>query len=137
MLNCKKTIYPGKRISKRSWALVIAVAGSCVLTLGRNMLFCQAQGEFIYDAAGRRNPFVALVTPDGRYVQLEKKEISGDIKLEGIIYDNYGVSYAIVNGLVVKIGDFIGDKQVLKIEKNRVFFVKEGQVSETRLKKEE
>jgi hypothetical protein len=101
------------------------------------MLLCQAQGEFTYDTAGRRNPFVALVTPDGRYIQLEKKEISGDIKLEGIIYDNYGVSYAIVNGLVVKIGDFIGDKQVLRIEKNRVFFVKEGQVSETRLKKEE
>jgi len=80
---------------------------------------------------------VALVTSDGRYIQLEKKEASGDIKLEGIIYDNYGISYAIVNGLVVKIGDFIGDKQVLKIEKNRVFFVKEGQVSETRLKKEE
>jgi len=127
----------GKSISKRYLALFILVSCACVFTLSRDLLHCQAQEEFSYNAAGRRNPFVALVTSDGRYIQLEKKEASGDIKLEGIIYDNYGISYAIVNGLVVKIGDFIGDKQVLKIEKNRVFFVKEGQVSETRLKKEE
>lgn len=128
---------PGTCMNKRYLVLFILVSCACVLTLGRNMLHCQAQEEFSYHDAGRRNPFVALVTSDGRYIQLEKKEASGDIKLEGIIYDNYGISYAIVNGLVVKIGDFIGDKQVLKIEKNSVFFVKEGQVSETRLKKEE
>ncbi|MFA6217354.1 MAG: hypothetical protein WDL87_06860 [Candidatus Omnitrophota bacterium] len=115
----------------------IFVLSICLSFFGRNILNCRAEETFLYDTQGRRNPFVALVTPDGRYVQLEKKEKSGNIKLEGIIYDNYGISYAIVDGSVVKIGDYIGDKQVLKIEKDRVFFVKEGQVSEIILKKEE
>jgi hypothetical protein len=39
--------------------------------------------------------------------------------------------------LVVKIGDTVGDYQVLKIEKNRVILIKEGQSLEVELKKEE
>jgi hypothetical protein len=96
-----------------------------------------AQEGFIYDAKGKRNPFIPLVTADGRLLKLEKEEGQVGLLLEGIIYDKHGLSYAIVNGEVVKIGDIISDYRVLKIEKNKVIFIKDGQPVEIELKKGE
>lgn len=96
-----------------------------------------SQEEFVYDAKGIRNPFVPLITSDGRLLQIEKTESEkGAIVLEGIICDQYGLSFAIVNGLVIKEGDFVGDNRVLKIEKSKVVFIKDGVISEVELKKE-
>ncbi|MGE5308310.1 MAG: hypothetical protein ACM3OC_04435 [Deltaproteobacteria bacterium] len=94
--------------------------------------------EFVYDSQGKRNPFIPLVTPDGRLVKLEAETVKSDLdlKLEGIIYDKYGISYAVVDGQVVKIGDTIGDYQVLRIEEKRVIFMREGQQKTVELKKE-
>jgi hypothetical protein len=96
-----------------------------------------AQEEFIYNAQGKRNPFTPLVTPDGVLLKLDKEEAKGDLLIDGIIYDKYGLSYALVNGEVVKIGDKVGDYQILKIEKNKVIFIKEGELTEVELKKED
>jgi hypothetical protein len=94
-----------------------------------------AQEEFVYNAKGKRDPFISLVTPEGALL-LEKEENITGILLEGIIYDKDGLSYAIVNGEIVKAGDEIGNYQILKIEKNKVFFIQEGQISEVELKEE-
>lgn len=93
-----------------------------------------AQTEFTYDSKGKRNPFIPLVTPEGKLVKLdsEEKETSG-MALEGIIYDKNGISYAILNGAVVKVGDMVSDSQVLKIEKNKVLLIKNGEISEVKL----
>jgi hypothetical protein len=108
------------------------------LTLVFNMLvFSYAQQEFIYDSKGKRDPFIPLVTTDGRLLKLEEEESKEDLLLEGIIYDKNGLSYAIVNGFVVKISDTVCNYQVLKIEKNKVSFIKGGQITEIELKKEE
>lgn len=97
-----------------------------------------AQDEFKYDFKNKRDPFIPLVTSDGRLLKLDAEEGShSDLLLEGIIYDKMGISYAIVNSLVVKIGDSVGDYQVLKIEENKVTFIKDGQSTEVELKKEE
>lgn len=98
---------------------------------------CLAQEDFIYNAKEKRNPFIPLVTSDGRLLKLEQEEGPTGLALEGIIYDEHGVSYCMVNGQVVKIGDMIGDFQVLKIEKDKVVFIKEGEPLEVPLKKEE
>lgn len=101
-----------------------------------NSSYLLSQEEFKYDSKGMRNPFVPLITADGRLLQLDKNKGKAEIQLEGIIFDKYGLSYAIVNSQIVKVGDFVGDKQVLKIEKNKIIFVKEGRVSELELKEE-
>ena len=89
-------------------------------------LFCYGQQQYVYDDKAKRNPFLPLVTEDGRIIKLEEEK-SSELRLEGIIYDELGLSYAIVNQAVVKIGDWVGDYQVFKIEKNKVTFLKEGQ----------
>jgi hypothetical protein len=94
--------------------------------------------QFKYDSKGKRNPFIPLVTSDGRLIKLkEEEEKKAEFALEGIVYSQYGISYAIFNGEVVKVGDKIGESQVLKIEERRVILIKDGQISETELKKEE
>jgi hypothetical protein len=106
------------------------------LVLGAWNLSSFAQEEFAYDSKGKRDPFIPLVTPDGRLLKLEQEQTRGELSLEGIIYDKNGVSYAIVNGDIVKVGDAAGNYQVLKIEKNKVIFIKDGEPSEIELKED-
>ncbi len=101
-------------------------------------LCAAGQAEFVYDAQAKRNPFIPLVTSDGRLLKLETETgQTPGLSLEGIVYDQYGMSSALVNGEPVRVGDMAGEYQVLKIEKNRVVFVKDGQTLEVELKKEE
>ena len=89
-----------------------------------------ADGGFIYDSKGKRNPFIPLVTADGRLLKLQENEQNKEISLSGIIYDKRGVSYAIVNGMVVGVGDRIGEYRVLKILEKKVIFIKDNQIVE-------
>ncbi|HOU37208.1 MAG TPA: hypothetical protein PLJ26_01915 [Candidatus Omnitrophota bacterium] len=96
--------------------------------------------DYVYETGNKRDPFIPLITSDGRFVPLEKtpgEESESVLKVEGIIYDKFGLSYAIVDGSVVKIGDLISDYQVLAIEEKKVIFIREGQLKEVPLKKEE
>ena len=97
--------------------------------------FSFAQEEFVYDAQGERNPFMPLVTPEGRLIKVKSRSVSGGLELEGIIYDKISMSFAIVNGAVVKIGDIVDGYQVLKIEEKKVVFIKDGQPFEVELKR--
>lgn len=96
-----------------------------------------SQEEFVYDAKGRRNPFIPLVTPEGRLLKLDKQNTasSGGLALEGIIYDKLGRSFAIVNTSVVGVGDSVGDYQVLRILEDRVILIKDGEPLEIELVK--
>lgn len=96
-----------------------------------------AQEKFVYNAEGKRNPFSPLVTADGRLIRLEEEvQNPTGLSLQGIIYDDKGLSYAIVNASVVKVGDTIGKYQVLRIEKNCVIFISGGETFTIELKKE-
>lgn len=99
-------------------------------------VFCFAQEEYVYETRGERNPFVPLVNPDGSIIKVKPRQAAGGLDLEGIIYDKISMSYAIVNGAVVKMGDFVGDYQVAKIEEDKVIFMKNGQPLEVDLKRE-
>jgi hypothetical protein len=119
------------------------ITGVCVLCVASGV-FAYEQQEFVYDSGDRRDPFVQLVSSDGRFVQIEpvRKDEEAEssesaLRIEGIIYDKFGLSYALVNGSVVKVGEFVNDFQVLKIEPDKVVFIKEGQPLDVFLQKEE
>ncbi len=99
--------------------------------------YLSAQEQFSYDAKGKRNPFISLVNSEGRLVKLDKEEASGELVIEGLIYDKNGRSYAIVNATVVGIGDSVSGYEVLKIEPDKIIFAKEGQLTEVEFKKED
>jgi hypothetical protein len=109
-----------------------------LLFLGLTSLEVFGQDDFTYNTQGKRNPFIPLVTPEGRLLKLDKQQESGQqggLVIEGIIYDQLGRSFAIVNANVVGIGDMVGDYQVLKILKNKVIFIRNGEPLEIELNK--
>ncbi|MFH1338444.1 MAG: hypothetical protein ABIH40_01155 [Candidatus Omnitrophota bacterium] len=95
-----------------------------------------AQQHLVYDDKGRRDPFIALVTPDGRLLNLEPADSEATITVEGIIYDEGGRSYAIINGEVVSVGDYVLGQAVFKIEENKVTLLKDNKPVEYILEKE-
>lgn len=105
-----------------------------------NIIFCSdilAQEAFIYDAQGKRNPFIPLITSSGRVLKVEQAEGMSGLLVDGIVFDKNGLSYALVNGDVVRIGDEIAGYQVLKIEKNKIVFIKDAEPLEIELKEEQ
>jgi hypothetical protein len=97
--------------------------------------FAADKGEkFIYDPKGKRDPFLPLVSPEGYLINIEPLSSVSEIKVEGIIYDPYGNSFAIINSEVVKPKDKIGSFEVLEIKKDSVILLKDQKKYEMRLK---
>jgi len=86
-------------------------------------------------AAKKRDPFIPLVTPEGRIIQPAVSYGDEDVRLEGLIYDENGSSLAIVNGAVARIGDTVRGYRVIKIEKDKVVLMKDGELKEIPLQK--
>jgi hypothetical protein len=91
-----------------------------------------AEKEFVYEAKGKRDPFVPLVSERGIYAS-DAYGISGikDIRLEGIVWDETKGSAAIINGEIAREGQMVGAAEVLRIEKDAVIFSIDGE--DTRL----
>ena len=95
------------------------------LLLFTSVLF--SQDEIVYEDEGRHDPFMPLVTRDGRLLILEPTKAEEKIILGGIIYVEKGVSYAIINGEVVSVGDYILGHSVFSIEENKVILIKDNE----------
>ncbi|MBU1045168.1 MAG: hypothetical protein KJ915_12315 [Candidatus Omnitrophica bacterium] len=98
--------------------------------------FAKSESEFVYKDKETRDPFISLVTIDGRILP-GAREIteSTNIELGGVIWDPTGKSLAIINGKPVKEQQRIMNFQVLKIKKDSVLLQKEGKVIVLYLKK--
>jgi len=76
---------------------------------------------FVYDAKGRRDPFMALVR-DGKLIGTQKGTPldTGKPVLYGILWDPNGQSIAMLNDTEVKVGETVGIYEVLEIRKDAV-----------------
>ena len=103
--------------------ITVAVAGASVR-------------DFTYQSKGNRDPFMSLVTKDGRILPGARTvSETGNVELEGVIWDPNGKSMAILNGKLVKEQQRIMNMQVLKINKTSIILQKEGKVMVVNLKK--
>lgn len=109
----------------------------CLLSLVFCLLSYAEDKASSYQTKNKRNPFIPLVTQDGRLINLEKEGAKADLLLEGIVFDKYGRSYAIVNGTVAEVGDTIAGFRVLKIEQVKVTFIKDGKTRAVEIKNKE
>ncbi len=86
-----------------------------------------AAEEGLYNAHGKRDPFVPLVTLMSRSSSgLVSVEGADDISIEGILFDRKKGSIIIVNGAVLKEGERYGGLKVLKIMANGALFSLNG-----------
>lgn len=112
----------------QAFRLKIFIGALAIISLIVNhyplFVYGQDKGE---ETKALRNPFMPLVTSDGRLISLDREKAKSDLVVEGTVFDKYGRSYAIVNSLVVEVGDTIDGFRVLKIEQGKVTFMKDGQ----------
>ena len=93
---------------------------SCFITL--------ADEQKIYDAHGKRDPFVPLVTT------IMKSAASGllgvenidELSIEGVVFDPTHGSIIIVNGAILKEGETLGNVKVLEIKPEGAKFLVNG-----------
>ena len=85
-----------------------------------------AEVDTLYDAKGRRDPFVQLVNRGGGDTSaIHSVETADELLIEGIASDTKG-SLVIVNGTVMREGEESGQVKVLKISKNGALFSVNG-----------
>lgn len=101
----------------------LIIVGLLLFSIGL-MAAEEKETTFVYDSKGRRDPFLPLVSSEGYLINTEPFSDASEVKVEGIIYDPKGTSFAILNTQVVKAGEKVGAFEVLKIEKNRVILLK-------------
>ena len=92
-------------------------------------------GAFVYDDHGKRDPFGPLVTNSGAVVVSDTDLTVADINLEGLVSDPQGNNVAIINGKIVKAGDYVGPYKVETVAVDYVGLLKEQQRITLRLKK--
>lgn len=91
-----------------------------IILISAMSAFCYAE-DFIYSDNDRRDPFVPLLTKDGKLnIGYGGVTSIDEVILEGILYDPKGGSIAIMNDRMLREHDRIGKIEVRKIEKNRV-----------------
>jgi hypothetical protein len=94
-----------------------------------------AQGSFVYDDHGKRDPFMPLVSSDGIIVTYDGDLSVTDLILEGIVADASGNNIAIVNGKIIKVDDQIGPYTVAAITFDHVELLKGSDKFILRMKK--
>ena len=91
----------------------------CGLLLVPVSLF--AEEEFVYNSRGQRDPLIPLITEKTRVgVGLMGIESIDDVALEGIVWDADGGSLAILNGIILKENEEVGNVRITKIESNKI-----------------
>jgi len=96
-----------------------------------------AEEMFTYNAKGKRDPFIPLISESGGYASdAYEASAAEDIRLEGIVWDEVKGSIAIINGEIVKEGDVMGSIKILKINKDSVIFDVGGENVKIDLNKE-
>src|SRR3989338_7069031 len=111
-----------KRLKKR-YFFILGFLGMVVVS------YAQDKGApFIYDDHAKRDPFWPLVNSSGVIMNYYKDLFTTDMNLEGIIVDNSGNNVAIINGVIVTIGQPISQYVVSEIHSDHVT-LKKGEES--------
>jgi hypothetical protein len=127
-------------INRIKWLLILSIL--CLELSGQWGLWAEEtpgepEGEFIYDAHGKRDPFWPLVDSTGAIVTYNQDFLVTDLILEGIMTAAGGKDIAIINGQIVKTGDVVGVYTVKEISSTAVVLQKGLEIFTLQIKKEE
>lgn len=89
--------------------------------------------EFRYDSHGKRDPFLSPSTQNFAEGQLSH----GELKLEGIVIDQKGKSYAVINGEIVREGQSFQGFLIKTITTQEVTFQKDNEAFKIPLRQDD
>jgi len=119
------TMKTTKYITIASLSIITLVLSFILYPL--SLISAQEDAAFKYEIGSSRDPFIPLVTKDGKLtITYGTLNSINDVILEGILYDPSGESVVIMNDLVLKEGGRAGGIEVKKIEEDRVILFFEG-----------
>jgi len=82
--------------------------------------------KFVYDSKKKRDPFISLIGKNVKLTDVELLESIDDVRVEGVILDPNKVSSAIVNGQILKVGDFMGGYKLEKVTRYAIIMTRDG-----------
>ena len=87
-----------------------------------------AADQKIYEAHGKRDPFIPLVTTTMKSSSLGLLSVENfdDLSIEGVVYDPVHGSIVIVNGAILKEGEELGVVKVLEVKPEGARFLING-----------
>ncbi len=130
-LNKPKQLYTSDIVTSVKLFVVLIIC--CIVG---SLAFAE-EALFKYNAKGKRDPFVPLISESGGYASdAYEASAAEDIRLEGIVWDDVKGSIAIINGEIAKEGDVMGSIKILKINQDSVIFDVGGESIKIDLNKE-
>ncbi len=73
------------------------------------------ENNFIYDSNGKRDPFVSLLNKNVKLTDVRLLKSVEDIRVEGVIIDKKNGSGAVLNGNIIKVGEFLGGFKLMDV----------------------
>lgn len=121
---------------KRLYSYTLCLVLLCLMTYALAPFVCAREGySFTYESADKRDPFIPLVTKDGKLrITYGTLNSIDDVVLEGILYDADGGSIVVINDMVLNEGTRIGEIQVREINKDNVVLSFKGEDHTFKLK---
>lgn len=114
---------------------IISVVFIFIFTSTFTYLYAGREEPFIYRSEDRKDPFVPLVSKDGKLmIGFGVLDSINDVILEGIIYDPERESIVVLNGLILKENDRVGRIKVERIERDSVILSFENEEYTFKLK---
>lgn len=93
---------------------------------------------FIYNDAGKRDPFWPLVSEGGVIIRYDETSLSAsDMVLMGVMTGADNKNVAVINGKIVKEGDSVGLFKVICVDTDRVILDNGNEDITLQLRKEE
>jgi len=118
-------------------AMFFLASGSREVAAQTDQAVGTSEEEFEYNDRGNRDPMWALVDEFGNIKNYGEDLLIGDLDLQGIMYDQRTMGFAIINGEILKPNQMLGKFVVLEITPNRVTLKKGEQTFELHLNKGE
>ena len=105
--------------------------------LGPDLRADTTERDFVYPDEFDRDPLEPLINAEG-VININLVRQAGDLRINGIIYSPEAEDRrAIINNILVKVGDYIGSYKIEKIAAASVVLDKKGKQVTLTIKKEE
>jgi len=111
-------------IKHRGILLKLLVFALLVMSLEVNAFSVVFAKEIEYDSGSRRDPFIPLIGPEG---MIKTKMQTGDIVIEGIIFDEQSGAVALINGELYRAGDTVNNATIIQIFGDRILLKQEDE----------
>lgn len=107
--------------------LIICFVLSVIFAAKSNFLLAN-DAYFLYDSKNKRDPFESLLDKNVKVTDIKYLESLSQIVVEGVIVDPRNGSAAILNGNVLKVGEFIGGFRLEKVTNYEVHVSRDGKI---------